>query len=225
MLERVAIMNKNYYDILQVNKNASPEIIEKAYKVLAKKYHPDLQAEENKKQSEEIFKKINEAYEVLSNPEKKQAYDESLLERERNDSNTAQQQTSGDTSYSTPLSEDELRYRQQQESLRQQKIQQERQYQEQLQREHELAYQQELQQARQKAYHDAYIQDLKNRGYKIKYKKTFKDYLKSFIALLITIFILFVLWQIPFVKNFFVNLYEENEIFRLFIDIILGLFK
>ena len=161
----------------------------------------------------------------MSNPEKKQAYDESLLERERNDSNTAQQQTSGDTSYSTPLSEDELRYRQQQESLRQQKIQQERQYQEQLQREHELAYQQELQQARQKAYHDAYIQDLKNRGYKIKYKKTFKDYFKSFIALLITIFILFVLWQIHFVKNFFVNLYEENEIFRLFIDIILGLFK
>ena len=54
-------MNKNYYDILQVNQNASPEIIEKAYKTLAKKYHPDLQPEENKKQAEEILKDINEA--------------------------------------------------------------------------------------------------------------------------------------------------------------------
>ena len=36
-------MEKNYYDILEVNKNASQEIIEKAYKTLVKKYHPDLQ--------------------------------------------------------------------------------------------------------------------------------------------------------------------------------------
>ena len=36
-------MEKNYYNILEVNKNASPEIIEKAYKTLVKKYHPDLQ--------------------------------------------------------------------------------------------------------------------------------------------------------------------------------------
>ena len=73
-------MNKNYYDILQVNQNASPEIIEKAYKTLAKKYHPDLQPEENKKQAEEILKDINEAYEILSNPISKVDYDNSLKE-------------------------------------------------------------------------------------------------------------------------------------------------
>ena len=72
-------MNKKYYDILQVNRNASPEIIEKAYKTLAKKYHPDLQAEENKKQAEEILKEINEAYEILSVPEKKEKYDITLV--------------------------------------------------------------------------------------------------------------------------------------------------
>ena len=49
-------MKKNYYDMLQINKNASPEIIEKAYKVLVKKYHPDLQTEENKKQEQEMIK-------------------------------------------------------------------------------------------------------------------------------------------------------------------------
>lgn len=39
-------MEKNYYEILEVDKNASPEIIKKAYSTLAKKYHPDLQPEE-----------------------------------------------------------------------------------------------------------------------------------------------------------------------------------
>ena len=71
-------MNKNYYEILQVNQNASNEIIEKAYKTLAKKYHPDLYKQENKKEAEEIFKKINEAYETLSNSTKRQLYDENL---------------------------------------------------------------------------------------------------------------------------------------------------
>lgn len=71
-------MEKNYYDILQVNKNASPEVIEKVYKLLAKKYHPDLQNSENKQQSEKILKEINEAYEVLSNTEKKEIYDKTL---------------------------------------------------------------------------------------------------------------------------------------------------
>lgn len=71
-------MEQNYYDILQINRNASPEIIEKAYKTLAKKYHPDLQPEENKKKAEDILKKINEAYEVLSDTSKKEAYDAEL---------------------------------------------------------------------------------------------------------------------------------------------------
>lgn len=212
-------MNKNYYDILQVNRNASPEIIDKAYKTLAKKYHPDLQAEENKKQSEEILKEINEAYEILSEPEKKQAYDSSLAQQETQASN------SNEATYTAPLSEDELRYRHQQEILRQQKLQQERLYQEQLQREQELAYQQQMEQARQKAYHDAYIQDLKSRGYKIRYKKSLKDYITSFISVVITLLILFLLWQIPFIKNIFVNMYLENEIIHTIVDIILNLFK
>lgn len=71
-------MEKNYYEILQVDKNASPEIIEKVYKTLAKQYHPDLQSEENKKNSEEILKKINEAYETLSDPSKKAIYDKNI---------------------------------------------------------------------------------------------------------------------------------------------------
>ena len=71
-------MEENYYEILEVNKNASPEIIEKAYKTLVKKYHPDLQEDNMKKIYEEKIKKINEAYDVLSNSEKRKNYDLNL---------------------------------------------------------------------------------------------------------------------------------------------------
>ena len=71
-------LDKNYYDILEINKNASPEIIEKAYKTLVKKYHPDLQENNLKNEYEEKLKKINEAYEILSDPEKRENYDLNL---------------------------------------------------------------------------------------------------------------------------------------------------
>lgn len=213
-------MNKNYYDILQVNRNASPEIIEKAYKTLAKKYHPDLQTEENKKQSEEILKEINEAYEILSDEEKKKTYDATLAEQEKQNSTV-----NNDTVYTSPLLEEDLYDKKQQELLHELQLRQEKQYQEQLQREQELAYQQQIEEARQKAYHDAYIQDLKNRGYKIRYKKSLKDYIMSFLSLLLTCLVLFLLWQIPFVKNFFMNMYLENEIIHMIVDLILNLFN
>lgn len=68
---------KNYYDELEVSRNASPEIINRAYKVLAKKYHPDTTTE-NKQEAEERFKKISEAYETLSDAKRRMEYDNSL---------------------------------------------------------------------------------------------------------------------------------------------------
>lgn len=62
---------KTLYEILEVSETASREIIEKAYKVLAKKYHPDLQTENDKLIAEEMMKKINEAYDILSDDEKR----------------------------------------------------------------------------------------------------------------------------------------------------------
>lgn len=65
---------KDYYEILGVSRNASPEEIKKAYRQLVKKWHPDRH-HENKKEAEEKFKEIQEAYEVLSDPQKKSLYD------------------------------------------------------------------------------------------------------------------------------------------------------
>jgi len=66
-------MAKNYYDILGVGKNASEKEIKQAFRRLAKKYHPD--ANPNDPQAETKFKEINEAYEILSDPEKRVQYD------------------------------------------------------------------------------------------------------------------------------------------------------
>ncbi len=68
------IMAKNYYDVLGVSKDASPEEIKKAYMKLAMQHHPDKNLN-NKIESEKKFKEINEAYETLSDSQKKKNYD------------------------------------------------------------------------------------------------------------------------------------------------------
>src|SRR3989304_477263 len=64
---------KDYYEILGVGRNAADEDIKKAYRNLARKYHPDLHP--GNKEMEAKFKEINEAYEVLKDPKKREEYD------------------------------------------------------------------------------------------------------------------------------------------------------
>ena len=65
---------RDYYEVLGVNKNASEDEIKKAYKKLARKYHPDMNPGD--KEAEEKFKEVNEANEVLGDPQKKARYDQ-----------------------------------------------------------------------------------------------------------------------------------------------------
>ena len=65
---------KDYYKILEINRNSNQDEIRKAYKKLAFKYHPDKNPE-NREESEQKFKDISEAYSILSNPSKKSDYD------------------------------------------------------------------------------------------------------------------------------------------------------
>lgn len=204
---------KNYYEILEVDRKASKEIIEKAYKTLAKKYHPDVQEQNQKVKAEEKMKLINEAYSVLSNEEQRYEYDQQLEENtisaekyqelvnenielkrkiQNNTTNKIQNQNQPNINYSQVYNNSQT-YNQQE-------------------------YNTKIKQAVNQAYHDAYIRDMKDRGYKIKYKKDFNYYVRNFVALVLTITIFLVIVQIPFIKRFFINMYEENILIRTFVD-------
>jgi DnaJ-class molecular chaperone len=66
---------RDYYDILGVSKSASDDELKKAYRKMAMEHHPDMVKEGDKKSHEERFKEINEAYQVLSDPQKRKMYD------------------------------------------------------------------------------------------------------------------------------------------------------
>lgn len=194
-------MKENYYEYLEISKNASQEIIEKAYKTLVRKYHPDLQQGDMKIQYEEKLKKINEAYEILSNKEKKEEYDLNLQQEEKN---TNMHQEAKKQENLTNINN--------QKSINEQ-------YQE------KQAYREKMEEAVKKAYYDAYIQDLKNRGYKIRYKKTIKDYIRLIVTILVVIIVFIILFQIPFIKNFFTDMYNENPILKYIVDLVINIFN
>ena len=181
-------MEKNYYDILQINKNATPEIVEKAYKTLVRMYHPDLQEGANKQEYEEKLKLINEAYETLSNEQKRKQYDlelEQIEQMKRQQENVKNSYSNFNNSYNPNVSNNQYQnpnnYNNNydiNEKVEQARIQNERQrmY-------DEEEFNRQINDAINKAYHDAYIQDLKNRGYTIEYKKVLKIILKILLFL------------------------------------------
>src|SRR5262245_22891522 len=71
----VAVKFRDYYEVMGVPREATADDIKRAYRKLARKLHPDLQPEAERAQAADRFKEINEAYEVLSDPEKRAKYD------------------------------------------------------------------------------------------------------------------------------------------------------
>src|SRR5205807_10600826 len=72
----MAVQFRDYYETLGVSKTASADEIKSAFRKLARKHHPDVAKPKEKSAAEEKFKQINEAYEVLSDPEKRAKYDQ-----------------------------------------------------------------------------------------------------------------------------------------------------
>ena len=212
-------MPKNtLYEMLEVSENASDEVIEKAYKVLAKKYHPDLQKEQNKKSAEIKMKKINEAYEILGNKEKRREYDLKLqMEREEEKIRNQQENTIADLSNQvidnanpTDIEKDREIY---QRKLYQEEMQQRKKMQENL----------------NKEYENAYYNYLRSLGYRVKHKWTKENVKDFFIVIGIMMLIFIALWFIPPTHDWLVNFYEQNPILKAIVDLIIaivaGIFK
>ena len=180
-------MEKNYYEILEVDKNASEEIIEKSYKTLAKRYHPDVK---EAKASEEKMKIINEAYSILSDKEKRMIYDEQL-----------QNATISMQEYHEIMQEN-MMLRKEIEKLSINKI-----------NSIPKTYRESINKTEE-------IRNVQNQINKKKQKKyTLKDYKKAIFIIVITILICYLVNQIPFVKRFLVQLYNENVGIKMIVDV------
>ena len=208
---------RDYYEVLGLQKGASEEEIKKAFRKMAMKYHPDKNPGD--KEAEEKFKEISEAYEILSDEEKRKQYDEELHDYELSSSpqtvsvedfmklsdyckqleNALKQSSSGSGKSSANNYSSTENASSQYQSAN-----------EYVYRAEEQAREQAYHDAVDRAYHDAYINSLKNMGYKIKYKKTFKEQLKNILALVISavfLYILFkIIWLIPYFRDLFLSL-------------------
>lgn len=196
------VLNKNYYDILEINKNASPEIVEKAYKTLVKKYHPDLQVNNKKFEYEEKIKEINEAYMILSNKKTKDKYDSNLKNNEISD-----------LDYNNLCAENinlkkEINYLKNKQNLNNTNTI--REPQKNNSNSNFLMY---------------FLKFFKNIFSKKNQKKKLKDILALILTAIIFVIISFILWHIPFTKNYLINLYNQNDTLKLIIDTFINIFN
>lgn len=191
---------KNYYEILEISESASQEVIERVYKLFAKKYHPDVNPD-NPKEAEEKFKIITEAYEVLSNEAKRREYD-NQLRNER--AAKASAIVSGDYSgYTQPIesgaNQESLRRMQEQLLARQREIEKQR-----IENENKL----------RREYNDAYISALERAGIHVVYKKSWKEILNTikgaFFTLIVLILICIAVWLIPSTHNKIIEIYDNS---------------
>lgn len=210
---------KNLYDVLEVSRYASNEIIEKAYKTLAKKYHPDLQEAEKKQEAEEMMKKINEAYSILSNEQSRKEYDEKLEFEEAQELNNKIKQSTNNVAPQSHSNQQKANYNQE-ASYNNETI---KQYYEQLERQRKQN--EELERKAQEEYRKGYIAYMRSLGYKIKHKWTIKDFIIIFAVIAILIFIGYILWIIPPSHNWLVELYNSNIVVKIFTNIIIGIVK
>lgn len=196
----------NYYETLEVSKNASKEVIEKAYKVLAKKYHPDLQEQNYKHLAEQKMKMINEAYEVLSDDIKRKEYDielkkqleiERQIEYEKIKQEDTKEQNNTDNNYNEE-------YNLTKEQIKQEKMAR-KQYQEEQER--------------------IYYNYMRSLGYRVKERWTIKKLIKLLKIIGILLIVILIIYLFPPTHKLLIQTYEQNQIIKTIVDIIINIIQ
>ncbi len=202
---------KTLYEILEVSETASDEIIEKAYRVLVKKYHPDLQATANKIKAEGMMKEINEAYEVLRDEQKRKEYDAELARKREEERQKAENKQEQYQPTSNNLNTDYEYNKAKDMELRK--------YKERLKKQEEKMKKQ-MEQKMQNNYEEQYYEYLRGLGYNIKKRWTWGKTKALFLTIIILIIIGTILWFIPPTHDMLVSFYESNSIVKTIVDII-----
>ena len=197
-----------YYEILEVSRMASKEVITKAYKVLVRKYHPDLEQDEGKKEeAKEKMVRINEAYETLSDDEKRKKYDDTIAileekeriakEKERQQSKTQNINNNRNINVNNNTVDvnNNINNIDNRNNLNNDTI-----LQEEMQRAEE-----EIQMHKQnivnKMYED-YYNTLRRKGYNVVTVRPLKERIKAYLIAGIVILLLILIYNIPFIRGF-----------------------
>lgn len=191
----------NLYEILEVSEKASKEVIDKAYHVLAKKYHPDLQQGEAKQKAEEKMKQINAAYEILGNDEKRKEYD-AQLEAKRLEERQIREQRQ----------QEEIQYKQEQ---KQQTVNEEN-----YEKDYEYNNAKKLQEEMNRAYAKAYNNYLRSLGYKVREPWTLKKFINLLKVLGILAIAILIIWIFPPTHKMLVDLYANNNVIKAIINVL-----
>ena len=210
----------NLYELLEVSEKASKEIIEKAYKVLAKRYHPDLQEEKDKKQAEEKMKQINEAYTILIDDEKRKTYDIELNAKRQEEIQRKMQENTKVNNEIT-REEQEVFNDLQNANMKRQKEEQDK-----INRkleEEQKSNMEKLQADLQRTYSNAYNNYLRSLGYKIKEPWTLKRFIELMKVLIILAVIIIFIWFFPPTHKLIIDFYEQNVVLKFIIDIFIKL--
>ena len=187
---------KNYYEILEVNRKASREVIEKAYRVLVKKYHPDQYTGEKQIYAEKKIKDINEAYRILSDEFLKEQYD-SELEKEMELMYLNRYEQRNDQSPESNLQNSENTIEEEKEKQKKEKDE-----------------------YRRKMGSFAGIVELTKELYSSRPKReelknmTKKDIYAIGLTIIVLIFIGIILWFIPFTNSWMRDLFFDNALFK-----------
>ena len=193
-----------YYEILEVSRMASKEVITKAYKVLVRKYHPDLEQDKGKKEeAKEKMVRINEAYETLSDDEKRKKYDDTIAileEKERIQKEKKKQQgktQNVNTNVDNVNSNNNISINNIDNANN---LNDDTKLQEEMQRAEE-----EIQMHKQnivnKMYED-YYNTLRRMGYKVVTVRPLKERIKAYVIAGIVILLLILIYNIPFIRGF-----------------------
>ena len=191
---------KDYYEILGVSKTATDDELKKAYRKLAKKYHPDLQ---NNSDCQDKMRQINEAYEILSNDFKRREYDEKI-----------KRQSVSIEEYNRIIQENNRLKKDLKRVVNQREMSQNQG------RLEEMSIMQRYYEQIKKATKQPQMR-YERKKTKISLEKIKK--IVIYIAILIGIGL--VLAIVPFTRKFFINLYNNNVIIKLLVDTIVETFS
>ena len=210
----------NLYELLEVSEKASKEVIEKAYKVLAKRYHPDLQEEKDKKQAEEKMKQINEAYTILIDDEKRKAYDIELNAKRQEEIQKKMQENTKVNNEITRVEQEAFN------DLQNANMKRQKEEQDKINRkleEEQKSNMEKLQADLQRTYSNAYNNYLRSLGYKIKEPWTLKRFIELMKVLIILAVIIIFIWFFPPTHKLIIDFYEQNVVLKFIIDIFIKL--